>query len=48
MLAKIKGVPIAMYYFYANYLEYLIDNIDTKNKSQYFGGNIYSKNSKSI
>ena len=46
MLAKIKGVPIAMYYEYANYLRYLIDNISIKNKSQYFGGNIYSKNSK--
>ena len=46
MLAKIKGVPIAMYYEYANYLQYLIDNISIKNKSQYFGGNIYSKNSK--
>ena len=47
-LLKIKGVPIAMHYKYVNYLQYLIDNIDTKNKSQYFGRNIYLKNSKSI
>ena len=46
MLAKIKGVPIPIYYEQANYLQYLIDIISIKNKSQYFGGNICSKNSK--
>ena len=46
MLAKIKGVPIPIYYEQANYLQYLIDIISIKNKSQYFGGNILSKNSK--
>ena len=42
-LLKIKGVPIAMHYKYVNYLQYLIENIDTKNKSQYFGRNITAK-----
>ena len=46
MLVKRKDIPIAMYYWSLNYLQYLSDNTNKIIVSQDFGGNTYSKNNK--